>query len=213
MTSDGSTETDGRVLRARDQRESRRADILRVALEVFADKGYHQTRISDIIEAAGIARGTFYLYFESKSAIFLELLDRLLEELRGSVVGVDTGDGAPPIDAQLLETTRRIVDAVRSNKLLTTIIVREAVGLDAEVDAKLRDFYGQLHAYIRESLDEGRALGIVRDLDTHVAATCILGSVKQLMEQYVIADASAEHDVDREAAALLDYHISAVLVR
>ncbi len=41
---------------------------------MFAAKGYHGTRISDIIDAAGIARGTFYLYFESKSAIFLELI-------------------------------------------------------------------------------------------------------------------------------------------
>ena len=65
-----SVRADGRVARASVLRKTRRADILEVALSVFASNGYHQTRVSDIIQAAGIARGTFYLYFESKSAIF-----------------------------------------------------------------------------------------------------------------------------------------------
>ncbi len=206
------TETDGRVLRATAQRENRRADILRVALSVFARKGYHHTRVSDIIQTAGVARGTFYLYFESKSAIFLELLDQLLDRLRASVVGVDPSPGAPPVHTQLVETTRRILETVRSNRLLTTIIIREAVGLDAEVDQKLHDFYGQLLDYIRVSLDDGQAMGIVRsDLDTEIAALCILGSVKQLMEHTISADDGLDFDVDRMAIALLDHHLRGVL--
>lgn len=68
--------TDGRTLRAARKRERRRRMVLDTALAVFSDKGYHQTRISDIIEAASIARGTFYLYFESKGALLLEVLRR-----------------------------------------------------------------------------------------------------------------------------------------
>ena len=71
---------DGRILRANARREHRRALILDSAVETFSTKGYHQTRVADIIKSAGIARGTFYLYFESKNAIFLELLEGLLDE-------------------------------------------------------------------------------------------------------------------------------------
>ena len=90
---------DGRSKRARSQRKNRRGAILKAARPVFVEKGYHQTHISDIIEAAGIARGTFYLYFDSKAAIFAELLDLSLDELRSSIVGVDQGEDAPPMEA------------------------------------------------------------------------------------------------------------------
>ena len=82
---------DGRTIRATSLRENRRAAILKASLKVFGRNGYHNTHVSDIIEAAGIARGTFYLYFESKNAIFLELLDQMLAEVRSNIVGVDTG--------------------------------------------------------------------------------------------------------------------------
>ena len=59
----------------------RREQILAAAQVVFADKGYHATGVSDIIAKAGIARGTFYLYFDGKRAIFDALLDRIFEDL------------------------------------------------------------------------------------------------------------------------------------
>ena len=92
---------DGRSARARALREERRAQILDVAVQVFADKGYHGTSITDLVEAAGVARGTFYLYFDGKHVIFLELLDDLLQRFRGSVRGVGWAVCAapsPPLD-------------------------------------------------------------------------------------------------------------------
>jgi len=202
---------DGRTRRAKAQRISRRAHILSTAERVFAAKGYHQTRISDIIRAAGIARGTFYIYFESKNGIFHELLDQLLVELRATVVGVETGPAAPPVAEQLLETVTRIVRAVEDHRALTRIILREAVGLDAEVDRKLREFYGSLQLFVSGSLENGKRLGIVRDLDTDVVASCILGSVKYLLEQNLMLGPTSDTDAERIGRAVLDYNLRGVL--
>lgn len=201
---------DGRTRRAEARRESRRAEILEAALRTFGDKGFHQTTVADIIEAAGIARGTFYLYFEGKSAIFVELLDRLLDELRGSIVGVDRDADAPPLAVQLDAIVHRVLRTVADNRLLSTIIIREAVGLGEEVDLRLRLFYQKLLRYIRMALDEGRRLGLLRPIDTEVAAICVLGSVKQLMEQYVMAE-DDEFDVDRAAMGVLDFNLRGLL--
>jgi AcrR family transcriptional regulator len=198
---------DPRARRAQALREMRRDEILDAALRAFSRCGYHQTRISDVIAEAGIARGTFYLYFESKSAIFLELLDRLLVRMRACVHGVDLAPGAPPVQDQLLGIVQRILDTFAHNHALTTILVREAVGLDEDVDEKLREFYGNLLAYIRTSLDTGISLGILRgDLDTEVASTAILGSFKQVMEQQLWHGGS-EMDVDRYVRGLIDVHL------
>ncbi|MCB9616928.1 MAG: TetR/AcrR family transcriptional regulator [Sandaracinus sp.] len=205
---------DGRAERANRKRELRRREILDVARSVFAEKGYHHTHVADIIEAAGIARGTFYLYFESKSAIFLELLEQLLSELRSSIVGVDTSDTAPPVQVQLVDRIRRILHLVVENRALTTILVREAVGLDAEVDAKMREFYQSLHFYLRDALENGKTMGILRDLDTEVAAFCVLGTIKQLMEQLVMSeDGKLAEDVDRVALGVLDFNLRGLIGR
>ena len=74
--------TDGRSTRANRKKRvaSRRRQILDAARTGVCRKAaITTTHVSDVIEAAGIARGTFYLYFESKSAIFLELLEELLK--------------------------------------------------------------------------------------------------------------------------------------
>ena len=90
---------DGRVSRAQRLRESRRAGVLAVARRIFSQKGYHATSIHDIIETAEIARGTFYLYFESKRAIFDELLDGLVTTLQAQVKRIEVGaDAPPPVD-------------------------------------------------------------------------------------------------------------------
>ncbi|MFC4403401.1 TetR/AcrR family transcriptional regulator [Gracilibacillus xinjiangensis] len=50
--------------------------LLEVALELFATKGYHATKVSDIVKQAGVAQGTFYWYFTSKEEIGLEIIEK-----------------------------------------------------------------------------------------------------------------------------------------
>ena len=204
---------DGRTRRAEAIRDRRRSEVLDIALRVFAANGYHQTRITDIIDAAGVARGTFYLYFDSKEAIFHELLDRLLLHLRANVIGVDVRPGAPSVETQLVVTVRRLLEVVEAQRLMVMVLLREAVGLDASVDAKLREFYGSLHAYLVEALTAGQLLGVVRPLDTEIAATCILGSVKHIMERVVMIAPDEPLPIDRVARAILDYNLHGLLAR
>jgi AcrR family transcriptional regulator len=56
--------------------EARRAALVQVALKLWAERGFDQTSVAAIARAAGIAKGTFYLYFESKGALLLEVLRR-----------------------------------------------------------------------------------------------------------------------------------------
>ncbi len=56
--------------------ESRRHGIVNVALKLWAEQGYDHTSVEAIATAAGIAKGTFYLYFETKRALLLEVLRR-----------------------------------------------------------------------------------------------------------------------------------------
>jgi len=198
--------TDGRTRRAELNREQRRTQILERALGVFAEKGYHGASISDVVKAAGVARGTFYLYFDSKEAVFLDLLDDLLSTLRASVGGVDLSEGAPPMEAQLHGIVVRILRATESNRALTRIIFREAVGLDASVDAKLREFHDGLGQWLVGALMLGAELGLVRPCDAEVVATCVVGMVRESIHRYVV-QRDAPFDADAVAESLVRFAI------
>lgn len=184
--------------------------MLDIALRIFSDRGYHDTRIADIIEAAGIARGTFYIYFDSKNAIFHELLDLLLAQIRENVVGVDLSEGAPPIRDQLLVSVARILQAFHDNPALARFVLREAVGIDSEIDRKLESFYGQVHRWLGDALENGQQMGLVRQLDTEHVAWCIIGSVKQFL-QLVLDRRSDDFDVDHLSQVILDLHLQGIL--
>src|SRR3954470_18657587 len=70
---------DGRALNARGRRT--RARLLDAGADAFAKKGYHAARVDDIVAAAETSHGTFYLYFESKEALFDELVSGVAAEL------------------------------------------------------------------------------------------------------------------------------------
>lgn len=59
----------------------RRAEIIEAALKVFARKGFHQARTEDVAVQAHIAKGTLYLYFESKDAIYDAALQHAVDQL------------------------------------------------------------------------------------------------------------------------------------
>ena len=59
----------------------RREQILSAARRVLQDKGYDRTTVSDIVKEAGVAQGTFYLYFGSKKAAVMELALKLMDEI------------------------------------------------------------------------------------------------------------------------------------
>jgi len=202
-----SDEQDGRVLRGQATRASRTAQIKEAALQVFAEQGYHATSVTDLVKAAGVARGTFYLYFESKDALFLELLDDLIDELRAGIKGVDPSPGQPTVREQLPRVVHRVLHAVDANRALTRILFREAIGLDAAVDARLARFNESIHGYVLRALALGKAMRVVRDdVDDDVAATCIVGSVRYVVQQHIVG-ADAEPDLERLARGIVAVHL------
>jgi AcrR family transcriptional regulator len=203
------THDDGRIVRAARKREQRRGELLSAALRVFTERGYHNTRVSDLIEAAGVARGTFYLYFDSKQAIFHELLDELLLEIRGNMVGVDMSPTAPPVRDQILRNVRNTFEAFQAEPELAMLVLREAVGLDEEADRKLREFYDQLHSWIVASLENGKSLGLVRELDSDNVAWMMIGGVKQILQ--LVIEKRSPLDLDRMTEVVLDYNLQGVL--
>ncbi len=168
-----------------DKKAERRAQILSCARNVFARRGYHAAKIDEIVEAAGVARGTFYLYFDDKRAIFAELVDRFLARLHLSIQRIDVeGD----IAEQVKENARAVITLFLHDHAMTKILLTDAPGLDAEFDRKLLAIYEEMIEYLVKSLEEGQSLGIVSEGDARIFAFLTVGAIKELLQQAVRRD-------------------------
>lgn len=203
---------DGRVSRAQRLRESRRAAVLAVARRIFSQKGYHATSIHDLIEAADIARGTFYLYFESKRAIFDELLDGLVTTLQAQVKRIEVGPDAPPPIDQMNATVDRVLTTLLDNREMARILLREAVGIDSDFDRKLSEFYGRIEAMFMGALNTGRQLGVARPCDAKVVARCILGSVKEVVQWAFVEQDPLAIDMTKMGREMIAFTLKGCLV-
>ncbi len=190
---------------------ARREQILDQAAALFGRRGYHATSISDIIEAAGIARGTFYIYFKNKRAIFEELLDYLVVRIRKRIKTVDTSPEAPSAREQLLENITGVIELLAENRALLSILLEGAVGLDKGFGQKLNSFYDQISQTIELSLKLGQEMELVRPCDTRTAALVAVGGLKEVLHD-MLRSREGSADIRSLAAKILDMFSRGVLV-
>ncbi|MBK7584246.1 MAG: TetR/AcrR family transcriptional regulator [Myxococcales bacterium] len=173
----------------------RRSHILAAARDVFAKRGYHQATIDDIVAETGVARGTFYLYFEDKRSVFSDLMDRFFTSLTMAINRIDVAPGAAPVAEQARANVRGIIGMCLADRAMTKILLSDAQGVDPAFDRKLSTFYDAVVQLLTDSLREGQKLGIVADGEPRVIAYLTIGALKELLYQAVtlgLAEESAE---------------------
>jgi len=185
------------------RRERRIQQLLNAAARVFSRKGYHKASVSDIIQEAKVARGTFYLYFKSKRAIFDALLDNFFETIESQVERIQYTGNIDEAIGQLRNNVMRVIQLLTEQRHLTRILLSEAVGLDSEIDMKLIEFYNRLVSLIKRSMELGKQMGLVRNLNSDIAAILALGTVKEIMYQYIMKD--QRFDINELVDEILGY--------
>ncbi|MDQ3758036.1 MAG: TetR/AcrR family transcriptional regulator [Actinomycetota bacterium] len=98
----------------------RRHQLLDVALDVFADRGFHATSMDDIAEAAGVTKPVLYQHFSSKRALYLELLDEMGSQLRDAITKASVEAAGPrqQVEAGCAAYFRFVVDRRNAFRLL-----------------------------------------------------------------------------------------------
>lgn len=168
--------------------EERARQILGCAKRVFAQRGFHAASISHICEAAGIGRGTLYQYFANKRAVLTAILRETLERVRALMERQEEATSfAPPekvTRTAAIEYSarqlRELLGVVFEDEHTLRILLREAVGLDASVEAILGEIDSTLIAIVERSLVASRRAGFVRELDARAVATMVVGGVEKL---------------------------------
>jgi len=200
---------DRRSARAEVQRGVRRETILKAASALFSRQGYHATSVADVIESAGISRGTFYLYFDNKDSLFLELMEQFIQRIIEVVEVVDAAGPNPT--REIYENVRRVVDVVFDNRDLTVLVLREVVGLNPEVDEKLGRFYGFVREMVEGALENGARVGLIRKINAPIVATALIGAIKEVFLHHLVIAKGTPPSRESVAESLLDFGLRGLL--
>jgi AcrR family transcriptional regulator len=181
-------------------KQERRRQILSAAKAVFAEAGYHGASIHAIIERAQIARGTFYLYFESKASVFDSILDQAMAELRARMHRIEVGDPAAPapqvqLRAQVVATLEYIV----TDRPLATLLLSAGHTPDVDASERLDMFFAEVRGLLRRALETGMEIGLVRPCQPELVAAAMLGMTRGVIELLIRqSDATPVEDVVSE---------------
>ncbi len=150
--------------------EATRQALLNAAERLFGEAGFYKTRISSITYVAGVAQGTFYLYFPNKVAVFVELIREINQRFRAEERNVISGlTDRREIEREGFRTFFRFISRHRG----AYRIIREAEFVDEEVG---RWYYQRLaQGYVR-GLQRGMVQGEVRELNPEALAYALLGA-------------------------------------
>ncbi|HXW89194.1 MAG TPA: helix-turn-helix domain-containing protein [Terriglobales bacterium] len=178
-----------RVERAAQARESRREELLAAATHIFAKKGYRAASVSDVIEAAGVARGTFYLYFRGKQDILFAVIDDLREQQKAFITQLSRQE-AQETEADPRELARRgFMGWLRfydQRRDALKILLREANLIEAALEPKRAEVRNGVVDYLSKRIRRLQREGVYQEkLSPEVVSHFLIGMVDEIALSYL----------------------------
>lgn len=171
--------------------------LLHAAVAVFGERGYHAARVSDIVGRAGVAQGTFYLYFANKEAIFLQIVDDFFGRLLGETLGRYPACALQTpheLADQLARMWRTILERCRAEPVLTALVLRESAALGSSARPHVNARFAQVVGAISDYLREAQARGLVDLAKPDLAAWVVLGMIERAIHYAVVIDPAGDLD-------------------
>lgn len=171
-----------------DLMEKRRSQIMAAAMDAFSEKGFHDTKISDIAVRLSMGHGTFYRYFKNKRDIFLAVVEHFIAKI-SKVVENEAPQAADSVQAyrdQIGRIGEQLVELFMEDPRMARIIFYQALGVDADLDEKLISIKNLSDSMVEAYLVNGMSKGFLKpDLDVATLSkainSMILGAAWDIM--------------------------------
>jgi AcrR family transcriptional regulator len=151
----------------------RKQQLIDCAAVLFAERGYAETRVIDIVRAAGVAKGLFYWYFENKEALFKDLAENIRLQLRREQGKVLDSDALP------------LVNLYRGAQT-SVLFMAEHAHFFSMLEVEGRNFGEVMREGTRQHIDDmvrivraGQADGTIREDDPRLLAVGVVACVGQ----------------------------------
>ncbi len=179
-----------------DKKINTKEKILKTALKVFSEKGYHATNVDDIVEKSETSKGGFYFHFPSKKELFLTLIDEmtaiLFNKLEREVR--DSDDVVEQIEKALWKG----LHVFTKYKALAKFLLVEAVGSGSVFERKRFAIYTRFAELIKELLDKAVSQGKIQSIDTEVVSWIWVGAISQIIIRWLYLEEAKPLEKDFE---------------
>jgi TetR/AcrR family fatty acid metabolism transcriptional regulator len=159
--------------------------ILDAAVSVFAEKGFHAARVSDVADRASVADGTIYLYFRNKEELLMTAINTafgaFMSRARSEL------DAVPSPSGRLRRLAHLHLEALGSNRDLAVVFQMEL-----RQSARFLAPFSHQHmieylGLVRTAIRDGQAKGLFRpDLREKIAANCFFGAIDEMVTSWVL---------------------------
>jgi AcrR family transcriptional regulator len=190
-------------------REKRKL-ILDAAIRVFAERGYHGSRVGDIAEDAGVAHGLLYHYFASKDDVLRTIFTENWGELIVRFRAVEAAD--EPAPEKLEGIAKILLRTWRNDPALVTVMVREVARSQQLRD--LVDDVREAFVIVQRIIEGGQSAGAFRrDIDARLASWLFYGGLEEVLTGWVLGGLpDSEEDVARAERTAIDVALRGMAV-
>jgi TetR/AcrR family transcriptional regulator, fatty acid metabolism regulator protein len=180
----------------------KRRQILDAAIRVFATRGFHACRVSDVADEAGVAYGLVYHYFGSKEEILNTLFTERWQIMLDAIAEIDKQHEIPARD-KLHLVASFIIDSYRHEPDLMKVIIvevtRAANSFGRDHLAKIREAYDMIGQIVQRAQSEGL---FKQEISSDFAALMFYGAIEQLLSGWIF-DVIPQSEEDFEQAKVL----------
>jgi AcrR family transcriptional regulator len=163
--------------------EATKSRILDAALDVFASKGYHDTRLDEIVEESRTSKGSIYFHFPNKERLFLALVDQFADLLERRVLEAIEQEERGIARVRLALQT--CLDTFGRYRRPAKLLLVQAVGLGVPFENKRNEvndrFARLIETYLQEAIEEGD----IEAVDTEVVAYAWMGAIYGVIIRWV----------------------------
>jgi len=157
----------------------RRHEIFHQVVNVFLKKGFQETSMREIAEAAGLGKSTLYDYFKTKDEILVYFFEDQLNDLTAEAQKIAVQN--TPADIRLRQIMGSYIENFQANKNLFLKLSFESQRLNAESQKQIQQ---KRHAYqdmIRALIDEGVREGVFRRVNSLLAARLLVSAISPVV--------------------------------
>jgi AcrR family transcriptional regulator len=164
------------------RKEARPSELTAAALGLFVEKGFAATRLEDIAARAGVSKGTLYLYFDSKEALFKAVIQEgiLPVVVENEAIAAQHAGSAFDLLEKLLA---HWWEKIGQNELagIPKLMVAEARNFPEVAQYYYENVIQRVHALIGSTLESGMATGEFRRLDVQTTIDVIIAPILMLV--------------------------------
>ncbi len=162
----------------------KRKKILEAAAIEFSRKGFHKARMDKIAELAGVAKGTLYYNFSSKSMLFSSTVTEGMESIFKQI------SEKLEMDLPFIELFRILIENtiflyLKNSKLAKILLNELSAGIDSKVLAEIENVQERFVDFIADLLKQGQEVGHLKPMDTRLVAIGIVGQMDSLSRFYL----------------------------